>query len=151
MHWSFSKTNFILDISKYTQDREHKRVALTYLLSYFTSISIFFPSPSSFYPPRSCRIPAIPSYHIVSSILWLCRTMLEEVVRGGHSRQGNNINKGLSATTALCVVQKKCELCHCYFPNLSAWLGTAGRKFQGKGLNFPSMLGFLELHPWFPN
>lgn len=73
--------------------------------------------------------------------------MLEEVGRGGHSRQGNNVGRGQSAATALCLMREKCELCHCYFPSLAAWLVTADGKFPRKGTKFPLSLGFLGLHP----
>lgn len=29
--------------------------------------------------------------------------------------------------------EKKCELCHCYFLNLSPWPATADGNFQGRG------------------
>lgn len=64
-------------------------------------------------------------------------------MRGEHSRQGNNTSKGQIATTARCLMEKKCELCHCYFPNPSVWPVTADRKFPGKGTEFSLSVGFL--------
>lgn len=76
-------------------------------------------------------------------MLQLHRVLLEEVGRRRHSRQGNNISKGQSAMNALGLVEKKCELCHCYFPNVSAWRVTADRKFPGKGAKFSLSFRFL--------
>lgn len=48
--------------------------------------------------------------------------------------------------------EEKGELCHCCFLNLSAWHVAADRGgFQGRGLHFLSMLGFLGPHPWLPH
>lgn len=48
--------------------------------------------------------------------------------------------------------EKRCELCHCYFPSLSAWPVTTDRKFPGKGTkNFLSVLSFLGFYLLAPS
>lgn len=75
--------------------------------------------------------------------------MLEEVGRGGHSRQENDVGRGQSAATALGLMEK-CELCHCYLPSLAARTGTADGKFPRKGTKFPLNVRFLGTPPQLP-
>ena len=60
-------------------------------------------------------------------------------------RYGKTRSEVQRAQDALGWLGKGRALRHCYFPTVSAWLETADRSFQGKGLNFLPALGFSGL------